>query len=325
MAGFNLPGSDIYISDKGPAISTRDNGMGSANYLINPLGQGIADGMNMAGIGGQPGGGPGGDPYAGMPKIPGYQSKKQGQAYDFLKGQATNTAMNPWALMALKKSKLDMLDQIEKSKMEAGSATALAEDNIAARGGLSSGARERAQTEGVKNLLSMTQDARRTGAKNELQIGMEDAGQKAKMLTQLGAIEQDDVTGQNSYNMNKYGTEMNTWAAGKQAEATAAAGSGGGGIGSWICTEVHKHDKWTLGEMRALKKVFNFAKNNDPKGSAPYFEKYEGIIKLLNEKKANWIEIKKTIQDILTLPTIESQYAAYKFFSYELADMVGVK
>lgn len=166
------------------------------------------------------------------------QGKYDHSGYDQFKQEATRKGPSSWATLAKQDQAFQAGANREKGATEANAQTAQAEDNLAARGGLSSGARERADTDGAKNYLSMAQDAARSETGNDLQIGMNDEQNRIQQLSQLpgmeqsqaqmweGAKQQDiaNTTGQtdkiNQYNQNVYSQQMQAWAAGMQADAT---------------------------------------------------------------------------------------------------------
>lgn len=178
------------------------------------------------GIGGDGGGGGG----PGMPQPPknGFQSVQSSDAFQKMKQSAFNKSMNPWAMLAIARQKKAMEDNIEKGSKRVAGQTAQAEGNLAMRGGLSSGARERIAEEGQKNFLDMTQDLNRQGSLNELQIGIADAENKMKQQGQVTGLEAEDVKARNAYMENLYNQQMEAWAAERQAEATENSGKGGG-------------------------------------------------------------------------------------------------
>lgn len=119
-------------------------------------------------------------------------------------------------------------DQLKKQSM---GEAAQAKNALAMKGGLSSGAAERINTGMGSAAMEMGQGARQGYAKNMASIGMEDEGNRQKMLQGAAGIEAQGlgrVQGQNiaknAYNAKKYGDQMSAWAGGKQAQATQNAG-----------------------------------------------------------------------------------------------------
>lgn len=161
---------------------------------------------------------------------------------DALRDRALGTGSSPWASMMTRKQFDEESDARERGKQEARSSANQAMTDLAMRGGLSSGARERATQNAAKNLLSMSQDVGRQGNINRLNIGVQDEQQKMGALSQLPgqelAMEQqwgqaaqtdqqrllEENRQRNSYNQNTYQQQMQAWAAERQAQATENAG-----------------------------------------------------------------------------------------------------
>lgn len=126
------------------------------------------------------------------------------------------------------------------------SAAASARSNLAMHGGLSSGARERIARDSSNNYLNMAQDVSNQANNAGYQADATDEGNRIKALQgqnasdnqlglakanlNIGAQQYDTNNDINSYdklnyaNLEKYKTNMSTWAAGKQADATANSG-----------------------------------------------------------------------------------------------------
>ena len=114
-------------------------------------------------------------------------------------------------------------------------------------------------------------------------------------------------TGQNDLQdfifRQKYGTTGLALAQQQQgvAERTKAeankANSGGGG-GSWLCTEVHKHSKFTLSEMKTLKKLKLFSLKETP-NAIRYFNECDQLVKAMNEAEFDWTLLKNDIQAVI--------------------------
>lgn len=185
--------------------------------------------------------------------IVGYDPKTMSLS-DYLSGKYDQSGMNAFREQALRKgpsawatlSKQQQAalqgNQRESGAKEVASQTAQAEDNLASRGGLSSGARERAATEGSKNYLAMSQDLARQGNLNDLQIGVNDEQNRIQQLGMLPGMEMqqagmfEDARGKdianttaenarrNAYNQNIYDQQMGAWGANRQAQATENAG-----------------------------------------------------------------------------------------------------
>lgn len=144
---------------------------------------------------------------------------------------------------------LEEQDARERAKREAKGTRAEAEAQLALRGGLSAGARERLESSGARNLLAMSQDVSRQGNLNRMQIGINDEQNRIAQLGQLPGMEalalqsnlqregmytqarQTDINraiaenqNRNAYNQSLYQQQMQAWAAQRQARATERAG-----------------------------------------------------------------------------------------------------
>lgn len=162
--------------------------------------------------------------------------------YNEFKSQATSKAPSAWYNISRNLGDLKEKDLKDKGAQDVAGANAKARGDLAAQGGLTSGARERIAEQGQKSYLSMAQDTGRQGLQNDLQLGITDAGNKMQMLGQLPGMEQNrlnmfetarqnDISNQmnetqrqNQYNMDVYGKKMDAIAAEKQAQATENSG-----------------------------------------------------------------------------------------------------
>lgn len=162
---------------------------------------------------------------------------------------ALRTGPSSWAKQAttqqnsLAKNALDM-----GAKSTAGQG-ATARSQLAMRGGLSSGASERLATEGQNNFLNMQQGVNQQKTSNIQQIGMNDEQNRMQMESQLPGMQlgaanfglqkvgmqnqanQFDIgntvqnnASKNQFDLGQYNSQMQGWAAGQTAAATAQSG-----------------------------------------------------------------------------------------------------
>lgn len=168
-------------------------------------------------------------------------SPQYSQGFNDLRSQALNQGPSQWLNMSQMHNQMQMDDALNKAQQTSAGSTAAGENNLAASGGLSSGARERLQEQGGANMMNMTQQANRQGTENNLSLEATDQGNRIGQLNNLVTAEstkqnqwnqakESDVAKQtanttqlNSYNMNLYNTRMSTWAAQQQANATRDA------------------------------------------------------------------------------------------------------
>lgn len=236
---------------KSPTLNPLDtsSGRGVGGNIIDPFGiwDSSQSGYNAGDM-------------SGMPQAPGFvqaydpatmsltdylQGKYDSSGLDAYKQQAMRTGPSAWANMATQDQAALANQSLEHGASQNNAQTAQAVDNLAARGGLSSGARERAGQEGAKNFMAMSQDTARQKNLNTMQIGMNDEQNRIQQLSALPGMEQQQAqmwegakqqdvantmnanNAANAYNQNLYNQQMSAWGAGKQADATAAAGKHG--------------------------------------------------------------------------------------------------
>ncbi len=171
------------------------------------------------------------------------------RALNKFRGEALRMNPSSWARLQYDKQFADESNMKDRARGESAAATAGAESQLAARGGLSSGARERIARKGASDTLAMTQDVGRTGNMNRMQIDINDEQNRIQQLSQLPGMENNlfqqnmqkenlweqarrsdigNVTAENarrqSFNQNLYQQQMSAWAAQQQARATENSG-----------------------------------------------------------------------------------------------------
>lgn len=103
--------------------------------------------------------------------------------------EALRKGPSAWATLARRDQLARESDSRERGTKEVAAHTAGALDQLAARGGLSSGARERVASSGAHDYLAMSQDLARQGNLNSLQIGMNDEQNRMQQLQALPGME----------------------------------------------------------------------------------------------------------------------------------------
>lgn len=209
------------------------------------------------------------DPYADAPKAPEYISaydpltmalapgmkqrldalKMDTRGLDAFRDMALRRGPSAWANQMTSKQYLEEADARERAKREARSSRAQAESDLAMRGGLSGGARERLAGGAMRDLLSMSQDTTRQGILNRMQIGVNDQTNKIQQLSQLPGMENivydnavkkegmydtalqgdnaaatAEANRKNAYEQNNYQQQMQMYGANKQAKAIENSG-----------------------------------------------------------------------------------------------------
>lgn len=168
------------------------------------------------------------------------------QGYQSFSKEALRRGPSAWAGLAKVQQALEARNQRENAAQQAAAAGTEEENKLAMTGGLSSGARERAATAAANATTKGAQDVNRQEQMNNMQIGLNDEQQRLQELSQLPGMEQGRISGwenvsgrdlqnllqenqaRNQFNMGLYNTQMQAWAAEKQAEATEHSGKGGG-------------------------------------------------------------------------------------------------
>lgn len=163
----------------------------------------------------------------------------QSSAFNTINQNANSAGPSQWAQMQTQAQKLatnQQMDQAAKSSMQGQD---MAASNLARVGGLGGGARTRLAMQGAKDLMMQRQGVDQTGQAAQLGIMSQDAQNKQQMLnnvaqTQLGSQQQNlstaagDVTNKAQFDANRYNQQMQAWGSQQTANATRAAGSGGG-------------------------------------------------------------------------------------------------
>lgn len=207
-------------------------------------------------------------PVLGQPDRPGYQTGwDPSQAFspelakrlaginlnttglDKFRTEALRSGPSLWASLANNNEYAQEAAQKDRAITQARSGARTAEADLASKGGLSSGARERIARSGGRDLLAVGQDVARTGNLNRMQIGMNDEQNRITQLGMLPGMEntayQDAMQKENTwdtarkadidaatqenvrrqgYNTNVYNQQMQAWAANRQAQATENSG-----------------------------------------------------------------------------------------------------
>lgn len=235
--------------------------------------------------------------------------------------EALRQTPSKWANLSEQKQFVEEMDARERAKREAASARAGAEANLAMRGGLSSGARERVQAEGMKNMLGMSQDVGRQGTINRMGIGIQDESNRIQQLGALPGMEVqalqpllqkesmwqqakdrdtqriiDENNRRQQYNLSQQ-QEYNR-AVANQQQANATRQSGGGS--SYLCRELMFQGLMSKKESVILTKVCIYGTINYSHGAAWYLKEAPRIVELLYNHKTNWKDLhKEFVTDVI--------------------------
>lgn len=237
----------------------------------------------------------------------------------------------------------DYQNAMAKSSNAATNASGIAtgEGNLAMTGGLSSGAAERLQETGNKNLLSMDQGANNTTANNKMQIGMNDEQNRISQLGQVPTMEnaanqaattratmtgqanQFDINqqvgaaqNQNDFNMNLYKNDMAGYGAQQTAQATQNSGS-------WLCTEALQD--FGLAEWKYLLKLRRFAARKDMAVTSFYLYDCKTLIDRMKESgSVDWEKNKKFVSRIVELVKNGKMEKAYNLYFRVVKKLISV-
>lgn len=174
------------------------------------------------------------------------------RAQDAIRSKGLATGDSPWAMMQLQKNQMDAQNQKQNLATQGASSAAMARNNMAMRGGLSSGARERigqnaiqAQMMGqqqvgrdmnAQNLNIRSQDeAMKTDAlKTTMQADSANANMALQNRDYRGNVDLQnrnaammDVDAKRTFDLSVYKDKMAAYGASKSADAQRAAGGGG--------------------------------------------------------------------------------------------------
>lgn len=168
------------------------------------------------------------------------------QAY---KNEALRTGPSKGSMLAMDRIRMDDIAGRDRAAKSAAGEAANARSNLAMRGGIGSGARERVARDAIRGGLASSQDVSRTTANNNSQTMMNDEGNRLNMLSGLGeqqnsymkiplekariqaTADQTDASNymktnseQNAWNRDMWGQKMQGWAANRTANATENSG-----------------------------------------------------------------------------------------------------
>lgn len=171
--------------------------------------------------------------------------------YNMIKNMATQKGPSEWAQSANELANLNKQNAMDAASRQGAGALSQMRSNLGMRGGVSSGSQERLAGQSMRDILAQKQGAYRQNASDLLGISQKDAEIKNQMLGQFAGMEGEIQKGNlgalnqaSQYNLQNllkekdmqrmktqedYKSNLDKWASNKQAEATAKAGSGGGG------------------------------------------------------------------------------------------------
>jgi hypothetical protein len=176
------------------------------------------------------------------------------QAADSMRSRATAVGPSVWAQLAEQNQRLQESQALNNNMVNAQANTNRGFNQLASRGGLSAGQRERLAMQGQRQALSGQQGILNQGMQSRLNLGMQDEQMKNQLLGQSAQADLananfrqgqrafnvdaqrfdlnnalNDVRGLNAYNAGAFGEAMREWGTGKTADAQAQAARSSGG------------------------------------------------------------------------------------------------
>jgi hypothetical protein len=175
----------------------------------------------------------------------GAEQAKYGQAGKSLISRATDTGESPWLKMQMEKQGLEQTNAMGNAAVQAQSQAAQARSNLAMRGGLSGGARERLASGAAQNAMMGQQQVANQGMQDRLGARISDEQIKTNLLGTAAGMENNmsqfntgirqganqyntqnligSRMGQGAFDMDLYKEQMRDRAAGRSADAVAAS------------------------------------------------------------------------------------------------------
>jgi len=263
-----------------------------------------------------------------------------------LRERALSTGMSPWEKMARETQGLEegSLKDIVAKQSRTGAAQTFSD--LATRGGIGTGARERlARGAGEQGALAQ-QDVARQGMLSRLGIGQAGEEQRLNLLQSLPGMEtqassylqseygrkasQEDenrkyktlvqqrnldealkqIRAQDQFKLDRYKEDM----AGYGAEKTAQATSGGGGL-TWICTAISEKEDFTRKQWATLSKMRRHACLNHVHIANWYFgQNGKKMVQEMLNKGVAFLDIKPRALEIISLAETNLEKAVIKFW-----------
>lgn len=163
-----------------------------------------------------------------------------GAASQKLRNEALSSGPSEWATNALNAQGFEESQGMGRAGLQSQAATSGAQSQLARMGGLGGGARTSLARSGARDLLNAKQGVAAQGIQSRYGINDQDMKRRQELLGTTADVERQgdlqnlgtltgDVRGQSEFDMNRYNTIMQAWAANQTANATAAAGNKAGG------------------------------------------------------------------------------------------------
>ncbi len=228
---------------------------------------------------------------------------------------ALRTGPSAWSRLATDKAYAEEMDARERAGRTAAASAAEARSDLAAHGGLTSGARERINTGAIQAATAAGQDAGRQGSLARMGISVQDEANREQMLSQLpgmeiqslqpgfqragilGSVYDSDAgrrareaESENQYNFGKYDTYASGRSNERLAQATERAAKEGGS--SFLCTELRRRGMMTPEETRIMTRFMVRAILPRADFYAWYLEHGPELVARLNARDQDWAAVK---------------------------------
>lgn len=162
-----------------------------------------------------------------------------GEASQKLKSEALGQGPSPWALMALQQQKMEESQARGSAGLQAQTAQAQGQSQLARSGGIGSGARTSLARSGMRDQLLAQQGISQQGAMARYGINTTDQQRRQQLLGQTADVERagdvntqqqylNDLAAKAKFESNRYNQQMTAYGAAQTAEATRNNSGGGG-------------------------------------------------------------------------------------------------
>jgi len=150
---------------------------------------------------------------------PEFKSARDLESLNSLRTQGWSTGRDRWTDALMNRQRMDETRLGDLARGQTASALAGAESNLAMRGGLSGGARERMASTGAVTTANALQDVARSGMEKRADLDVEGERRKDDLRKLVTGYDVGDVGAENLYGINKGNTFMQALANQQLADA----------------------------------------------------------------------------------------------------------
>jgi hypothetical protein len=162
-----------------------------------------------------------------------------GDASKKMRAEAMGSGPSEWAKAALQRQQFEQGQGADKAGLQQQTAQAAAQAQLARQGGMGGGARTSLARSGARDAMMAQQQNAAQGIQQRFGINETDTKRRQDLLAGTADLErqqqlknmetmQGDVTNLAKFQGNRYNAQMQAWANEQSANATRAAGGGGG-------------------------------------------------------------------------------------------------